>query len=74
MNRLMLEHCNCEEIGGRLSEYLDEELGAVDRTRVVLHLSACPRCAAAVAGLAELIEAVHRAAGWNGCRPACRRR
>ena len=74
MNRLMLEHCSCEEIGARLSEYLDEELGALDRTRVALHLSACPRCAAAVFSLSEIIEAVHRASGWSGCRPACRRR
>jgi len=73
MNRLMLEHCSCEEIGGRLSEYLDEELGALDRTRVVLHLCACPRCAAAVQSLSAVIDAVHRASGWRGCRRACRR-
>lgn len=64
MNRLMVEHCRCDEIGERLSEYLDEELGAVDRARVVLHLTACPRCAAAAASLAETIKAVHRSSGW----------
>ncbi len=68
MNRLMLEHCSCEEIGDRLSEYLDEELGAVDRARVTLHLTACRRCAAAAASLAATIRAVHRRAGWIGRR------
>jgi anti-sigma factor RsiW len=72
MNRLMLEHCSCAEVGDRLSEYLDEELGVLDRARVALHLTACPRCAATAAGLAETIEAVHRASGWIGARPACR--
>jgi anti-sigma factor RsiW len=69
----MLEQCRCDRIGERLSEYLDEELGAVDRARVVLHLTACPRCAAAAASLAKTIEAVHLVSGWVGCRPACRR-
>jgi anti-sigma factor RsiW len=73
VNRLMLEHCGCEEIGDRLSEYLDQELGAVDRARVALHLTACPRCAATATSLAETIRAVHRLSGWNGCLPACRR-
>jgi anti-sigma factor RsiW len=73
MNRLMLEHCSCEEVGDRLSEYLDQELGAMDRARVLLHLTACPRCSAALTGLAETIAAVHRLAGWSGNRPACRR-
>jgi len=72
MNLLMLEHCGCEEITDRLSEYFDEELGTVDRARVVLHLTACPRCAAIAIGLAETIQAVHRLSGWIGCRPACR--
>jgi anti-sigma factor RsiW len=69
----MLERCSCQEAGDRLSEYLDDELGVVDRTRVALHLVACPRCAEAAKTLAETIRAVHRLAGWNGCRPACRR-
>ena len=71
MNRLMLEHCGCEEIGDRLSEYLDQELGAIDRARVALHLTACPRCACAAANLAETIRAVHRLSGWHGRLPAC---
>jgi len=64
----LLQHCRCEEIGERLSEYLDEELGAVDRARVALHLVACPRCAAAAASLAETIAALHRSSGWNASR------
>ena len=70
MNRLLLQHCRCDEIGDRLSEYLDEELGAVDRVRVALHLVACPRCAAAAASLAETIEALHRSSGWRAGRLA----
>jgi len=69
----MLEHCGCEEIGARLSEYFDEELGAMDRARVVLHLSACPHCAATAASLAETIRAVHRLLGWHDRLPARRR-
>jgi anti-sigma factor RsiW len=70
----MLEHCGCQEIGDRLSEYLDQELGAVDRARVALHLTACPRCTATAAGLAETIRAVHRLAGWPGRLQSRRRR
>lgn len=70
----VLRRCTCQEVGDRLSEYLDEELGAVDRTRLALHLAACPRCAEAARTLAETIEAIHRAAGWVGRRPACRLR
>jgi len=69
----MLQRCTCQEAGDRLSEYLDEELGAVDRARLALHLAACPRCAAAAATLAETIRALHRLSGWIGGRPACRR-
>jgi len=73
MNRLMLERCGCQDVGDRLSEYLDEELGAMDRARVALHLTACPRCAAAAASLAETIKAVHRSSGWIAGRLARRR-
>ena len=67
-----LHRCTCQEAGDRLSEYLDDELGVADRARVVLHLAACPRCAAAATALAETIRAIHRMAGWVGDRPACR--
>lgn len=67
-----LQRCTCQEVGDRLSEYLDEELGAIDRARLALHLAACPRCAATAAALAETIRAIHRAAGWADDRPACR--
>jgi len=72
MNRLMLEHCGCEEIRDRLSEYIDEELGALDRARVVLHLAACPRCHATAVGLARTVQAVHRLFGRKGRRPVYR--
>jgi len=72
MDRHTLERCSCREIGDRLSEYLDEELGALDRARVVLHVSACPRCAATAAGLAEVVRAVRRSRGGPGRRAPCR--
>jgi anti-sigma factor RsiW len=69
----MLQRCTCQEAGDRLSEYLDDELGVADRARVELHLAACPRCATLAADLARTIRAIHRAAGWVGGRPACRK-
>jgi len=74
MSTTTLLRCTCAEVGDRLSEYLDRELGAVDEARVGLHLAACPRCTAAAAGLVETIRAVHRMAGWVNDRPACLRR
>ena len=67
MNRLMLEHCGCEEIRDRLSEYIDEELGALDRARVVLHLAACPRCHATAVGLARTVK---RSTAYSGVKAA----
>lgn len=64
-----LQRCTCREAGDRLSEYLDEELGAVDRARLGLHLAACPRCAAAARAMAETIRALHRLAGRGPCWP-----
>jgi anti-sigma factor RsiW len=63
VDRIMLRDCRCDRIGERLSEYLDEELGTLDRARVALHLVGCPRCAAAAAGLAATIRALHRCSG-----------
>jgi len=74
MPGVALLRCTCQEAGGRLSEYLDGELGAVDEARLGLHLAACPRCAAGARSLAATIRAVHRLAGWVGGRPACRNR
>lgn len=71
---IALLRCTCQEVGDRLSEYLDGELGELDQARLDLHLAACPRCEAAARGLAATIRAVHRLAGWEGGRPACRLR
>jgi anti-sigma factor RsiW len=73
MSGPVLQRCTCREVGDRLSEYLDEELGALDRARLALHLAACPRCAEAARTLAETVRAIHRLSGWVGDRPACRR-
>jgi len=74
MPAMALLRCTCQEVGDRLSEYLDGELGAMDQARLDLHLVACPRCAAGARSLAATIRAVHQLAGWVGGRPARRNR
>ncbi|MCM2333187.1 MAG: zf-HC2 domain-containing protein [Anaeromyxobacteraceae bacterium] len=64
-----LRRCTCREAGDRLSEYLDEELGALDRARLGLHLAACPRCAAAASALATTIRALHGLSRKGPCWP-----
>lgn len=55
-----LKPCRCPEVCDRLSEYLDGELGAIDRARLGLHLATCPRCADASASLVATIRALRR--------------
>ena len=50
---------SCRDVADHLSQYLDGELGALDRVRLAMHLAACPRCSRDAAELARLIEAVH---------------
>lgn len=57
-----LKPCRCPEVCDRLSEYLDGELGAVDRARLGLHLATCPRCAGASESLRATIRALRRLA------------
>jgi len=66
--------CTCREVGDRLSEFLDDELGLLDQTRLLLHLSACPRCESGARRLAETVRVLHDMAGWADGRPACRLR
>jgi anti-sigma factor (TIGR02949 family) len=65
-----LRPCRCPEVCDRLSEYLDGEMGPVDRARLGLHLAACPPCAEASASLGATVRALHRLA----FRRALRRR
>jgi len=53
-----LEPCCCPEVCDRLSEFLDGELGPVDRIRLGLHLAACPRCAVESASLDATVRAL----------------
>ncbi len=57
-----LKPCRCGEACDRLSEYLDGELGAIDRARLALHLASCPRCAAASTSLRATVRALRRLA------------
>ena len=70
MSLIQLPPCRCPEVCDRLSEYLDGELGAVDRVRLALHLAACPPCATASASLDATVRALRRLA----CRRVLRRR
>jgi anti-sigma factor RsiW len=45
---------------GRLSAYLDGELGARSVARIERHLAACPQCLAALHGLQRTLQALHR--------------
>jgi anti-sigma factor RsiW len=74
MNQPALPRCTCREVSDRLSEYLDQELGALDRVRLALHLASCPYCAEAARSLADTIRAIHGRSGLGGGRPTgCRR-
>lgn len=48
----------CDEISGRLSEFLDGELDEATRHRVEVHLATCTACAQLTAGLAATIRAL----------------
>ena len=45
---------------GRLSDYLDGELGPRPLARVERHLAGCPQCLAALRGLERTLHALHR--------------
>jgi anti-sigma factor RsiW len=45
---------------GRLSAYLDGELGPRPLARVERHLAGCPQCLAALRGLERTLQALHR--------------
>ncbi|HTU30859.1 MAG TPA: anti-sigma factor [Solirubrobacteraceae bacterium] len=45
---------------GRLSAYVDGELGPRPLARVERHLAGCPQCLAALRGLERTLQALHR--------------
>ena len=71
MSRPQLVHATCAEFADLLSEYLDDELGPLDRVRVSMHLASCTRCAQEARALAEVVRAIHRV-GRPPARPASR--
>jgi anti-sigma factor RsiW len=54
-----LDLARCDEISGRLSEFLDGELDDAARHRVEVHLATCTSCAQLTAGLQATIRALH---------------
>jgi anti-sigma factor RsiW len=48
-----------DEWTDRLSEYLDDELTAHERSAVAAHVATCPECARALDELKEVVEAAH---------------
>ena len=55
----------CRDLLEQLSRYIDDDLGAVGRRTVTIHLKRCPCCEEFVAGLRRTVSA---------CRGAGRRR
>lgn len=45
---------------GRMSSYLDGELGATHRTRMDRHVDECPECRVLLAGLRRMLSALRR--------------
>ncbi len=50
----------CEQIEGRLSDYTDRLLEAVERSEFEAHLAACARCAPLAARVSALVAGMHR--------------
>jgi anti-sigma factor RsiW len=46
----------CRETRARLSDYLDDELGARTRTRITRHLARCKHCRALLESLTRTLE------------------
>jgi anti-sigma factor RsiW len=47
---------SCRETRAHLSDYLDGDLGARERTRILRHLDRCERCRALLASLTRVLE------------------
>jgi anti-sigma factor RsiW len=45
---------------GRMSDYLDGELGSSRRTRLERHVRDCPECGRLLADLRRILDALHR--------------
>ncbi len=49
----------CEDVRAHLSEWVDDELEATDRTRLLVHLGACIPCSREATALSAVVTAMH---------------
>jgi anti-sigma factor RsiW len=61
---------SCRETRDRLSDYLDDELGARTRTRIRRHLSRCKRCQALLESLTRTLEQLRPLGSIEQLEPA----
>lgn len=57
---LNAQQWTCEQIEGRLSDYVDRLLGADERSGFEAHMAGCARCAPLVARVAGLVAEMHQ--------------
>ena len=55
---------------GRMSAYVDGELGSRRRLRLERHVEECEECRLMLAGLREMLEALHRLRAPSGTEPS----
>jgi anti-sigma factor RsiW len=55
---------------GRMSAYVDGELGARGRRRLERHVEECRECRLMLAGLREMLDALHRLPAPSGTEPS----
>ncbi|HSI97701.1 MAG TPA: anti-sigma factor [Gaiellaceae bacterium] len=60
----------CRETRGRLSDYLEGELDARGRTRIVRHLSRCKRCQAMLESVTRTLEQLRALGNVEQVEPA----
>lgn len=60
----------CHETRDRLSDYLDDELGARTRTRIGRHLSRCKRCQTLLESLTRTVEQLRSFGSVEQLEPA----
>jgi predicted anti-sigma-YlaC factor YlaD len=60
----------CAETRSRLSDYLEDDLSARTRTRIVRHLSRCEHCRALLESLARVLEQVRSLGSLEQATPA----
>jgi mycothiol system anti-sigma-R factor len=64
---------SCREALERVFEYLDNELPAADAAEIKRHFEKCRSCFPALQFCQSFRDAMHRAAGCQGCAPTALR-